>query len=61
MERYINPAKIRLTAVGTVDDNGDVFVSMADVRKAIAQTPSADVVPKSYIAELKKKYTEGEI
>ena len=44
MERYINPEKIRLTAVGTVDENGDVLVSMADVRKAIAQTPSADVV-----------------
>lgn len=43
MERYINPAKIRLTAVGSVDENGDVLVSMADVRKAIAQTPSADV------------------
>ena len=44
MERYINPQKIRLTAVGTVDENGDILVSVRDVKNAIEQTPSADVV-----------------
>lgn len=44
MPKYIDPSKIRLTAVGTVDDNGDILVSVRDVKKAIAQTPAADVV-----------------
>ena len=44
MTRYINPENIRLTAVGSVDDSGDILVSVRDVKRAIAQTPSEDVV-----------------
>lgn len=44
MPKYIDPSKIRLTAVGTVDDSGDILVSVRDVKKAIEQTPAADVV-----------------
>lgn len=61
MERYINPAKIRLTAVGSVDENGDVLVSMADVRKAIAQTPSADVVPRAEVERLQAEIAQLQI
>lgn len=44
MPKYIDASKIRLTAVGTVDKDGDILVSVRDVRKAIEQTPAADVV-----------------
>lgn len=44
MPKYIDPSKIRLNAVGTVDDNGDILVSVRDVKKAIEQTPAADVM-----------------
>lgn len=50
MKKYIDASKIRLTAVGTVDEDGDILVSVRDVKKAIDQTPAADVVPKSEIA-----------
>lgn len=43
MPKYIDASKIRLTAVGTVDKDGDILVSVRDVRKAIEQTPAADV------------------
>lgn len=44
MSRYINPENIRLTAIGFIDDGGDTLVSVRDVKRAIAQTPSEDVV-----------------
>lgn len=44
MPKYIDPSKIRLTVVGTVDEDGDILVSVRDVKRAIEQTPSADVV-----------------
>lgn len=52
MPKYIDPSKIRLTAVGTVDEDGDILVSVRDVRKAIDQTPAADVVPKSEVDKI---------
>jgi hypothetical protein len=44
MRRYINTDNIRITANTVKDENGEVFVSLTDVRKAIEQTPTADVV-----------------
>ena len=58
MNKYIDTSKIRLTAVGKVDDNGDILVSVRDVKRAIEQTPAADVVPKS---ELRKLQGENRI
>ena len=43
MARYIDAEKIRITAQ-TVNEDGDALVSLADVRRAIEQTPTADVV-----------------
>ena len=43
MARYIDAEKIRITAQ-TETENGEVLVSLADVRRAIEQTPTADVV-----------------
>lgn len=43
MTRYIDAEKIRITAQ-TETENGDALVSLADVRRAIEQTPTADVV-----------------
>ena len=44
MPRYIDTDKIRLTIPTCVDDEGDVYVLLSDVRRAIAQTPTEDVV-----------------
>ena len=44
MSRYIDVDKIRVTIPSCVDDEGDVYVSLSDVRKAIAQTPTEDVI-----------------
>lgn len=44
MPKYIDVEKIRLTAVGKVDEDGDILVSVRDVKRAIEQTPAADVV-----------------
>lgn len=49
MPKYIDTSKIRLTAVGKVDEDGDILVSVRDVRKAILQTPAADVAPKGEV------------
>lgn len=46
MPRYINPDNIRITSVALTDEDGTELVSIADVRRAIAQTPSEDVVPR---------------
>lgn len=42
MGRYIDVDKIRITAQ-TENEDGDALVSLSDVRKAIEQTPTADV------------------
>ena len=55
MPKYIDVEKIRLTAVGTVDEDGDILVSVRDVKRAIEQTPAADVVPKSEVERLEKE------
>ena len=43
MPRYIDANKIKITAQMATED-GDTLVSLADVRRAIEQTPTADVV-----------------
>lgn len=43
MPRYINPENIKITAVALSDEDGTELVSLADVRNAIAQTPSERV------------------
>ena len=55
MTRYIDPNDIRLTADTLVDGN-EAFVSIEDVRKAIQQTPSAEVVEKSELERCNKAY-----
>lgn len=49
MPKYIDVENIRLTAVGTVDEDGDILVSVRDVKRAIDQTPAVDVVPRTEI------------
>lgn len=44
MPRYINPKNIKLNSLSWVDGGEDILVPLIDVRKAIAQTPSEDVV-----------------
>ena len=44
MARYIDPSKIKLTGLTFEDINNEVYFSLTDVRKAIEQTPTADVV-----------------
>ena len=44
MSRYVDVEKIPLINTQGVSENGDVFVSLLDVWKAIRQTPTADVV-----------------
>lgn len=44
MPRFINPDKISMRVPCNYDEEGNLMVSLADVKKAIAQTPSEDVV-----------------
>ena len=44
MPKYINPENIKLNSLSWVDGGEDILVPLIDVRKAIAQTPSEDVV-----------------
>lgn len=44
MPRYIDPSKIKLTGLTFEDINNEVYFSLTDIRKAIEQTPTADVV-----------------
>lgn len=44
MARYIDANKIKLTGLTFSDVNNEVYFSLSDVRKAIEQTPTADVV-----------------
>lgn len=44
MPRIIDAEKIALTSSSLIDEDGNFYVSLADVRKAIAQTPTEDVV-----------------
>jgi hypothetical protein len=54
MPKYIDVENIRLTVVGTVDADGDILVSVRDVKRALDQTPAADVVPKREADRLRK-------
>lgn len=42
--RYIDANKIKLTGITFSDVNNEVYFSLSDVRKAIEQTPTEDVV-----------------
>ena len=44
MPRYIDANNIRLTGLTFEDVNHEVYFSLSDVRRAIEQTPTADVV-----------------
>lgn len=44
MTRYIDVDKIKFSGESFNDADGDALVSLSDVRKAIEQTPIADVV-----------------
>lgn len=44
MPRYIDANKIKFLGESFDDADGDALVSLSDVRKAIEQTPTADVV-----------------
>ena len=43
MKRYIDANKIKLTGLTFEDINHEVYFGLSDVRKAIEQTPTADV------------------
>lgn len=55
MPRYIDIEKIRIAIPSCVDENGDILVPLSDVRRALAQTPTADVAP---IADTVRKMQE---
>lgn len=44
MTRYIDASKIKFTGLTFEDINNEVYFSLSDVRKAIEQTATADVV-----------------
>lgn len=44
MARLINADNIILTAETFTDENGEALVTLRDVKKAIAQTPTEDAV-----------------
>lgn len=44
MARHIDPSKIKLSGMTFQDVNNEVYFSLSDVRKAIDQTPTEDVV-----------------
>lgn len=56
MKRYIDVDKIELKGIALFDENLEAFVSLSDVRKAIAQTPTADVVAVVRCKDCKYRY-----
>ena len=44
MPRYIDANKIKLTGLTFEDVNNEIYFSLSDIRKAIEQIPTADVV-----------------
>lgn len=44
MPKYIDAEKIKITALTLKNDDGELFVSLDDVRTSIALTPVEDVV-----------------
>lgn len=64
MTRYIDANKIKLTGLTFEDINHEVYFSLSDIRKAIEQTPTADVVSRAevdQIVEADKKVFAREI
>ena len=45
MERFIDANQIRLTSQTFKDEDGEVYIPLSDVKKAIQQTPTAHVKP----------------
>ena len=54
MPRYIDANKIKLTGLTFEDVNNEVYFSLSDVRKAIEQTPTEDVVEVRHGEWIKK-------
>lgn len=50
MPRYIDANKIILKTFYFPGADGEIYIDVEDVKKAIAQTPTADVAPKSEVA-----------
>ena len=46
MARYIDANKINLKGISVFDENLDILVSLSDMMKAIAQTPTEEDVVK---------------
>ena len=44
MSRYIDVNKVKLKGIAVFDENLDALIPLSDVRKALALTPTADVV-----------------
>ena len=44
MSKYIDPKKIKLNSLTWIDGDGDILVPIVEVKKAIAQTPTEDVI-----------------
>ncbi len=61
MPRYIDVDKIRLMAIGAVDGDCDVIVSLRDVRNAILQTPAEDVVEVVRCKDCEHFYQVGDV
>ena len=55
--RYIDVDQIRITAE-TSHCSGDTLVLLSDVRRALAQTPTADVVEVKYGAWVNGRYND---
>jgi len=52
MQRFIDAEKIDLKLFPFQCADGEIYVSVDDVRRAIARTPTEDVVPKSEVEGL---------
>ncbi len=53
---YIDSNKIKLDALTWLDDGNDILVPLVDVKKAIAQTPTEDVVLRAELSILSVQY-----
>lgn len=52
MERYINPSKITFKEPHLVGVDGELYITLSDMKKAIEETPSEDVVQKSEVVKI---------
>lgn len=62
MSRYIDVENIRVFVdLNAKDENGDFLLTLADFRRAIAQTPTADVKPVKRGAWIVKGARNGRV